>query len=103
METTKFTFNELGLKNKSAKELIIKAINNQINNYKIEYLSQWEREHSTTAESKDKKIEALENKKREVIKYFNEYDSTNSHLNLSLSIEVKEMITIAEHGSVALI
>lgn len=96
MGTTSLIINELGLKNKEARELIINTINSQIVNYNLEYLSQWEGDHSTSAESKDKKIEILENKKREVNEYFNKYLSSNSHLNLKLSIEVKEIITNAE-------
>jgi hypothetical protein len=95
METTKFIINELGLQKQAAKELILKTINNQINHCKLEYLSQWERDHSTTAESKEKKIEILENKKRELDEYFNEYHSTNSHINLNISFEIKEVISNA--------
>jgi hypothetical protein len=103
METTKFTFNELGLKNETAKGLIINAINNQINNYKLEHLSLWERDNSTSGESKYKKIEILENKKRALNEYFNESRLANSLIDLNVSIEIKEMMTNGEHGSVALI
>jgi hypothetical protein len=96
MGTTSLIINKLGLKNKEARELIINTINSQIVNYNLEYLSQWEGDHSTTAASKDKKIEIIANKKIEVIEYFNKYHSSNSQLNINLSIEVKEIITNAE-------
>jgi hypothetical protein len=40
METTKFIINELGLQKQTTNELILKTINNQINNCKLEYISQ---------------------------------------------------------------
>jgi phosphoribosylamine-glycine ligase len=54
----------------NSKETILKLIDDQINNCKIEYMKAWERDHSTSAEVKDKKIKDLNEKKEEIKAYF---------------------------------
>lgn len=54
----------------NSQETILKLIDDQINNCKIEFMMAWERDHSTSPEEKDKKIKYLEVKKEEIKAYF---------------------------------
>ena len=89
MQSNKFTIEECGIQNHESKEMIIKMINNQINTYKLEYLSQWERDHSITPDSINKKIEALRAKKKEIEGFFSETNHVNPTIDLSVSFELK--------------
>jgi hypothetical protein len=94
MKLNKLSIGEFGLKRQESKKLIIGMLNNQINNCKLEYISEWERNHLTTPQSKDKKIEILEAKKKDLEIFFNDYKSTNSLLKFDISIEIKEVKNI---------
>lgn len=98
MKSNKFIFEEFGLKKYASKELIMGMINHQINHCKLEYLSQWERSHSTTSTSKNQKIEVLEAKKRALEVFFDACNSDHSPINFNVSIELKEMNTNTEHS-----
>lgn len=87
MKSNKFIIEESGLKTYESKDMIIRIIDNQINNYKLEYLSQWEKDHSTTAELKNKKIEELELKKKEIEFFFNKSNSNGSRFTIQFHIK----------------
>jgi len=88
MDTTKFIIKESGLKEEVSKKFIIKMINHQINNCKLDYVTEWERDHSITTESKDEKIEILENKKKKFEAFFDNCQSLNPATNFNIAIEI---------------
>ena len=96
MKTTKLRIEEGGLKKNDSKDLIFNMINQQINHYKLGFLSQWEKNHSTSIQHKENKINELRSKKQEIEAFFNEWNSDNPSLDISLSIEVKVMEKVPE-------
>lgn len=87
MKSNNFIIEESGLKPHESKDMIIKMIDNQINNYKLEYLSQWEKDHSTTDELKNKKIEELKAKKKEIEAFFNAPNSNETGFTIQLHVK----------------
>ena len=50
-----------------ARQLICSVIDNQINFYKLQHLSHWERNHKTGRDFLDQKVEELTNKRCELM------------------------------------
>lgn len=50
-----------------AKEALISLIDSKINRVKVEFWSTWERDHSASREEMEAKIQALEEKKAELL------------------------------------
>lgn len=72
----------------NSKSSLLNLINNQINNCNIQYMMQWERDHSTSPVEKDKKIKELEAMKEEIKAYFESVDSQELPLDLKLPIDI---------------
>lgn len=98
--------NESGLSLKDGRDMVLKIIDSQINNYKLQYLTDWERNHKTKPTRKNKKIAQLEALRDEIINTVNyTEDEEDGALNFSLSLNVNVVknknATVDQHEFVA--
>lgn len=98
MKTNKINIEECGLAKRESKDLIFKVLNDQINNCKRAYFSEWERNHSTSPDTMNAKIEALEAKKREIETFFEEYSQNAASMDVNIAIEVKVKEQVLEYA-----
>lgn len=89
MTTKTININEFDLDVFKSKSMILKLIDDQINNYNLQFLREWERNHSTSSEEKKTKIKALEAKKTEIQALFDECEANNTIVDFNISIDVK--------------
>ena len=89
MKNEKIIIEENGLNNNGLRELILNMLNEQINHYKVEYLSEWEKDHATSKEFLNAKIEALTAKKEEINKVFADIDLKDASPKMMLSINLE--------------
>jgi len=89
MKSDKVIIEETGLKNYSAKSLMTKLIDSQINICRMDYMAQFEKDHSITPDLKNKKIEELKMKKMAIEAYFNEWSTISSDMSVDISIELR--------------
>lgn len=89
MKSNKFIIEEIGLKKHESRDMLIKLINDQIKSCKVDYLAQWEKDHSITPDACNKKIEALKAKRREIEGFFEESKFESPIIDLSVSVELK--------------
>lgn len=90
MKNEKIVIEENGLNNNGLRELILNILNEQINNYKIAYLAEWEKDHSTSKATLNEKIEVLAAKKEEIKKVFAEVDLKEAAPKMTLSINLED-------------
>ena len=76
-------------KPEEATKMIEADINQKINNYKIEYLSKWVRNHSTDRSIYDQKIQALKEQKEDLKAMIDEAHKTNKKLSMDSVSETK--------------
>ncbi len=89
MTTKTINIIEFDLEVFKSKNMILKLIDDQINNYNLQFLRDWERNHSTSSEVKNAKIKALEAKKTEIQALFDECEANNTLVDFNISIDVK--------------
>lgn len=89
MTTKTININEFDLEIVKSKSMILKLIDDQINNYNLQFLREWERNHSTSSAEKKAKIKALEAKKTEIQALFDECEANNTIVDFNISIDVK--------------
>jgi hypothetical protein len=89
MKSDKVIIEETGLKNYTAKVLMTKLIDIQINICRMDYMAQFEKDHSITPDFKNRKIQELKMKKMAIDAYFNELNIHNSDMSIDISIELK--------------
>ncbi|MBR9860764.1 hypothetical protein GYB22_08455 [bacterium] len=90
MNKQAITLKETGSDAMDARNMILKLIDCQINNYKMQFITKWEGDHSADAAAKDKKIAYLRKKKEEIIEKFRQIPFENVDLDISLDFQVKE-------------
>lgn len=98
MKTKNVDITEENFEMRDSREMTIKLIDAQINNYKLKFMTDWERDHSTSPVTKNSKIEALQAKKQEIAELFARCDSDDSLVDLNISIGVtikKDELSIA--------
>ena len=88
METKTIQLEENGLNIQDGRSMIFRIIDNQIMNYKMQFQSEWERNHNISPVTKNEKIAKLESTKLALKELFNSGDK-ESQLGLFLNIEVK--------------
>jgi hypothetical protein len=88
METKKISIEESNLGLFESKSMILKLIDDQINNYKIKFLADWERDHTTSAQSNELKIQALESKKKEIQEILSNFKSSSALVDFNISIDM---------------
>lgn len=71
-----------------SKSMILKLIDDQINNYNIQFLREWERNHTISSADKKAKIKALEAKKAEIKALFEDCEANNTRVDFNVSIEM---------------
>lgn len=97
MKTKQVNITEENFELKDSRNMIFKVIDCQINNYKLQFLTDWEKNHSISSAIKDSKIAALEAKKRELADLYkaHEFDNSLVDLNISIDVRIKEELSIA--------
>lgn len=87
MNTNTVIIDDLNLSKKESKEVLLSMINQQINHCKIQYLSKWERDHSTSIEGSRSMVQQLERKKSEIEDLIDTLEDES--LQISFQIHVK--------------
>lgn len=72
-----------------ARDVLLCLIDGYINFYNLQYLSDWERNHSLSTEYRDKKISALKNRKRELKQLIEQATKEGRKLSIDGLLEVK--------------
>ncbi len=88
MKTSKLNIEDLGFQRHESKDLLLKLIDEKIENCKHAYISQWERDHSTTPALTEQKIAALQAKKAEIEAFFATSLSEKTEVDVQFSIEL---------------
>lgn len=70
------------------KSMIRKLIDSQINNCKIQNLTDWVRDHNTNPLEKDEKIAKLEKAKNELLEFFTANGSIDKTAEITIHLEV---------------
>lgn len=80
-----------------SRSMIFKVIDTQINNYKLQFLTQWERDHTISLAEKDEKIKELQVQKDHMIALFRECEMGNTLIDfkISIAVTVKNKLGIA--------
>ena len=71
-----------------AREVISSVIDKKINSCKVEYLSQWERNHHFESYGSDELINSLKMQKQDLIDLINEANRNGQKVKLNCSIEL---------------
>lgn len=88
MESKIISIEELGLSASNSRSMIFRLIDSQIMNIKMQYQTDWEKNHDTSPVEKDLKIAALKAKKAELNALFKELRENNKKVDFKLNIEV---------------
>lgn len=96
MKTKRLSITEKDFDLNASKEMIIRAIDSQINNYKYQYLTNWEKDHTLSPVEKDEKIKALLAEREDVIELCKAFDSEDSlvDVNISIDVTIKETLSV---------
>lgn len=89
MKSKKIKIEERNYQVSDSRSMIFKVIDNQINNYKLQYITMSERDHSIPSKVKDKKIKQLEAKKADLQKLFTKLNDEDYLVDFNISIDVK--------------
>ncbi len=88
MNNKKITVEEFSCNIRDGKSALFQILNTQINNYKLQFLSEWERNHNICSKEKDRKIEILESSKQELLEFLKDFDSPDAEIKYTLHLEV---------------
>lgn len=80
---------ESGLNIQSSRNMIFKIIDAQIMNYKLQFQTDWEKDHTLSPIEKNNKIEKLETVKQELRTLFLNNGLDDSEVSFSLNLDVK--------------
>lgn len=80
---------EKGLNVFDAVQMLTCIIDAQINNCRLQYQTDWEKNHSLSPMNKDKKIQELESLKKAFLADYKNIDRQNAEINLKFSFETK--------------
>ena len=97
MNTNRIIIEEEGLLQQTSKALLLEVIDNQIKKLKLDFLSQWERDHSHSDKDCNAQIKTLEAKKEEINQLFENVDSATEKVDLVFSIS-KQTEAQIEHA-----
>lgn len=79
---------ESGLEMRSGRRMIFKILDTQINNYKLQFITDWEGNHDLSPDEKDEKIAKLETIKEELNSMFRDMEYGSKEVSFSLNLEV---------------
>lgn len=88
MEAKTIQLEENGLNIQDGRSMIFRIIDNQILNHKMQFQTEWERNHNFSPDEKNGKIAELEAAKLALKELFDSEDP-KSELSLSINLEVK--------------
>lgn len=88
MNTSKIILEEKGIEIQNFKTVICKLIENQIHDYKIQYLADWEANHKLPSNNKDQKIKTLQSAKSEIMDFLEQLNSEENKINFKLNLEL---------------
>ena len=89
MKDLKISLAEDKLRTIDGRNMIIKIIDEQINHQKLQFLSDWIRDHKVSFSKFDDKIKRLESMKEEMLAFFSSVNLNDSSVNFTLDLEVK--------------
>lgn len=88
MEKKTFTLEETDFNLRASRTMVCSIIDNQINNYKLQFLADWEGNHNTSSRDMDMKIQKLKTAKTDLIKWFKKHEGACPEIRLSIALEV---------------
>lgn len=89
MNKKTITVEETGFQIQDARSFIIEVIDSQINNHKVQFLADWQRDHNLSSKEKDHKIEKLESAKNDLLDFLQENNSEGRKVSFTLNLEVR--------------
>lgn len=89
MKKKSITVEENGFGLKDGRSMIFKIIDSQINNYKLQFLTDWERNQTLSPSENNKKVEKLEKAKIDLQEFFNFIEPGEGELSFKLNLEVQ--------------
>ncbi len=75
------------------KDLILKSLNNQINNLKLKNLSQWIHDHNCDQDVINRQIEKLESRKKDITSLINKAHQSGCELKIDDTINIELNLT----------
>jgi hypothetical protein len=92
MNLDKIEIKESGLPVSKAKELIIRLIDNQIQNYRLQRMSEWEAGEVDSLEEDHENIRVLVEKKEQILRAFEgeDLDDTLIDVDFSLNLNIQK-------------
>lgn len=103
MKTKKVAINEQGLTIDEGKSMILKMIDNQINDCKLQFITNWEKNHQLSEEKKNKRINQLTKIKKELKDFMSQIENnTDAKFSFSLNLEVKVEDAVIEETNFSL-
>lgn len=92
MNLDKIEIKESGLPVSKAKELIIRLIDNQIQNYRLQRMSDWEAGEVDSLEEDHENIRVLVEKKEQILRAFEgeDLDDTLIDVDFSLNLNIQK-------------
>lgn len=88
MKNKAINIEEKGMNLEDGKSMIFRIIDNQIQNQKLKFQAEWERDHNTSPEHKEKAIENLQAIKKQLKDLFAGKYEDDHEINFSLNLEV---------------
>lgn len=89
MITKTINISESDLESFNSKSMVLKLIDDQINNYNLQYLKEWEKNHATPSTEVKAKISALKAKKIEINALFDDCAANNTVVDFNISINMR--------------
>ena len=92
MNLDKIEIKESGLPISKAKELIIRLIDNQIQNYRLQHMSAWEAGEVDSLKDEHENIQLLVEKKEQILRAFEgeDHDDTLIDVDFSLNLNIQK-------------
>lgn len=97
MKAKKLNIVEKNIDRRASRVMITKVLDTQINNYKNQFMTAWERDHSASPFEKDEKVKALEAEREAILGFYKALDADESlvDINISINLTIKEPVSIA--------
>lgn len=92
MNAHSITLNSFQASNEEALLKVYNMISYQINQCKLQFITDWEKDHSTSRENTDAQIAELEQKKKEIKHLLSELKDQGRNAEVSFEIKLKSIV-----------
>lgn len=89
LSTKKITIEESNLNIQDGRRLIFRLLDNQILGHKMQFQTEWERDHNLSPKAKNAKIDKLEAFKNQLRDLFLDHNIHDDNVNFSIDLKVE--------------